>query len=169
MSGLIRIDKSLSKTNDVLKKNSKKIHFFNGIIHGLTNMGGGFLALLSSSIFQDKINIRNNIAFGYLLMGTLQYSLFFFLVDSFYYRYTHVLVGISLFSFFILGKILFAKISNFSKFDYIFNYLWFYHNNHTNIKIYSLIYVFEKFNYTHGIIPIIHDKMIHKKDKDLGR
>ena len=76
-------------------------------------MGGGFLALLSSSIFQDKINIRNNIAFGYLLMGTLQYSLFFFLVDSFYYRYTHVLVGISLFSFFILGKILFAKISNF--------------------------------------------------------
>ena len=78
LSGLIRIGKSFNKMNDTLKKNTIKFHIFNGIIHGLTNMGGGFLALLSSSIFSDKINIRNNIAFGYLLMGILQYFLLFF-------------------------------------------------------------------------------------------
>lgn len=43
-----------------------------GIIHGFTNMGGGLLSVLVSSLRSDKTAIRSNIAFGYLFMAVSQ-------------------------------------------------------------------------------------------------
>ena len=54
-----------------------------GIIHGLTNLGGSLLAVLSSAINkQDKNKIRYCISYGYLIMGIFQISVLHFFSNS---------------------------------------------------------------------------------------
>ena len=61
-------------------KYKKIILIFIGSIHGLTNMGGGFLSIFSSVINnRDKKQTRHFISYGYLIMGLLQYSILLFL------------------------------------------------------------------------------------------
>jgi uncharacterized membrane protein YfcA len=43
-----------------------------GFVHGFTNMGGGLLAILVSSLRAEKATIRANIAFAYLTMALSQ-------------------------------------------------------------------------------------------------
>lgn len=43
-----------------------------GLIHGASNLGGGILTLLVSSVYEDKAVIRKHIAFGYLMMASIQ-------------------------------------------------------------------------------------------------
>lgn len=43
-----------------------------GIIHGLSNLGGGLLAIFAANSFGDKLNIRNYIAFCYLCFAVIQ-------------------------------------------------------------------------------------------------
>lgn len=43
-----------------------------GFVHGLTNLGGGPLTAVVASRFDDKLDVRTNIAFGYLLMAASQ-------------------------------------------------------------------------------------------------
>tara|TARA_B100000963_G_scaffold229701_1_gene200362 strand:- start:402 stop:1127 length:726 start_codon:yes stop_codon:yes gene_type:complete len=51
-----------------------------GCIHGLTNMGGSFLAVYSTLVSQNKKEIaRYYICYGYLIMGVLQYLIVLFL------------------------------------------------------------------------------------------
>ncbi len=61
------------KTENIIK-NRKLILIFIGTIHGLTNMGGGFLSIFSSLINNNNKKLtRHFIAYGYLVMGLLQY------------------------------------------------------------------------------------------------
>ena len=46
---------------------------FIGTVHGFTNMGGSFLSMFSTLVTADRASARKYIAFGYLVMGTLQY------------------------------------------------------------------------------------------------
>ena len=46
---------------------------FIGSVHGFTNMGGSFLSMFSTLVTADRESARKYIAFGYLVMGTLQY------------------------------------------------------------------------------------------------
>ncbi len=43
-----------------------------GIVHGLSNLGGGLLAIFAASTFDDKVAIRGRIAFCYLCFATIQ-------------------------------------------------------------------------------------------------
>ena len=66
------------KTFFLLRKNISKyrklILIFIGSIHGLTNMGGGFLSIFSSLINNNDKNLtRYFISYGYLIMGLIQY------------------------------------------------------------------------------------------------
>jgi len=54
-----------------------------GLLHGLTNLGGSLLTLISSNISKEKIEIRSNISFGYLIFGIIQLSFIVFYTDSF--------------------------------------------------------------------------------------
>ena len=81
ISSLLALNKN---TYSFIKKNISKykklILIFIGSIHGLTNMGGGFLTIFSSLINNnDKNFIRYFISYGYLIMGLLQYSILVFL------------------------------------------------------------------------------------------
>ena len=68
------------KTNRLLIKLSLVVL---GLLHGLTNLGGSLLTLISSSISKEKIEIRGNISFGYLIFGVIQLSFIVFFTDSF--------------------------------------------------------------------------------------
>ena len=51
-----------------------------GVIHGLTNMGGSFLAIYCTLISKSiKEVTRYYISYGYLIMGTIQYLMVLFL------------------------------------------------------------------------------------------
>ena len=58
----------------------KYILMYIGSIHGLTNMGGGFLSIFSSIINEEnKYLSRGYIAYGYFIMGILQVSTIIFI------------------------------------------------------------------------------------------
>ena len=58
----------------IILKYKKFILIFIGSVHGLTNMGGGFLSIFSSLINNgDKKYTRYFISYSYLVMGLLQY------------------------------------------------------------------------------------------------
>jgi len=49
-----------------------------GIIHGLSNLGGGLLTVVVGAIYdRDKRETRRHIAFGYGVMGTIQLATLF--------------------------------------------------------------------------------------------
>jgi len=43
-----------------------------GTVHGLSNLGGGLLAIFAASSFDDKTKVRSNIAFCYLCFASIQ-------------------------------------------------------------------------------------------------
>lgn len=43
-----------------------------GVVHGLSNLGGGLLAIFAANTFEDKAKIRAHIAFCYLCFATIQ-------------------------------------------------------------------------------------------------
>lgn len=43
-----------------------------GTVHGLSNLGGGLLAIFAASSFDDKTQMRGNIAFCYLCFAAIQ-------------------------------------------------------------------------------------------------
>ena len=54
-----------------------------GFVHGLTNMGGSFLAIYSTLVSQNKKDVaRYYICYGYLVMGVFQYAIVLFLSFS---------------------------------------------------------------------------------------
>ena len=80
-----------------------------GLIHGLSNMGGGLLTILSSSLFQDKREIRANIAYGYLIFATTQIIVLAILNPSLFRPNVIVFPIISLFTYVCLGNFIFLK------------------------------------------------------------
>ena len=99
---------------NIILKYKKFILILIGSVHGLTNMGGGFLSIFSSLINnKDKNYTRHFIAYSYLTMGLLQYTILLFLEYrnlSFSKIYYILLV---LLIYFPSQKI-FKKVNNFS-------------------------------------------------------
>lgn len=48
-----------------------------GIVHGLSNLGGGVLTVIVSSLYREKDDMRKHIAFGYGVMGAIQLATLF--------------------------------------------------------------------------------------------
>jgi hypothetical protein len=48
-----------------------------GLIHGVSNLGGGVLTLIVSSVYDDRRSVRRHIAFGYGLMALIQIAVLF--------------------------------------------------------------------------------------------
>ena len=77
ISSLLALNKNtFSSLRKNILKYKKLILIFIGSVHGLTNMGGGFLTIFSSLINNsDKRLTRYFISYGYLIMGLLQYCI----------------------------------------------------------------------------------------------
>ena len=114
ISSLLALNKNTfsSLRNNILKY-KKLILIFIGSVHGLTNMGGGFLTIFSSLINNSDKNLtRYFISYGYLIMGLLQYSILIWLeyrnldFSKIYYIFLVLLI------YFPSQKI-FKKVNNF--------------------------------------------------------
>ncbi len=53
-----------------------------GVVHGLSNLGGGVLTLIVGSIYETKDDIRRQIAFCYLAMAVVQVGVLALTVDA---------------------------------------------------------------------------------------
>jgi hypothetical protein len=51
-----------------------------GFVHGVSNMGGGPLSILMSTIYTDQVKIRANIAFVYLILALFQLIALFIII-----------------------------------------------------------------------------------------
>lgn len=84
--GSLMIATALIRLVPALKQNLQKIFQKSaalslsaiGLMHGLTNMGGGLLSLFVGSLLEEKEKIRANIAFGYCLMAVCQLAVLIF-------------------------------------------------------------------------------------------
>ncbi len=72
-SALLRMIPSLSKIFDRRIKKFEGLYLMVlGLVHGLTNLGGGLLTLYAASKGKEKIQMRGIISFGYLVFGIVQ-------------------------------------------------------------------------------------------------
>jgi uncharacterized membrane protein YfcA len=107
--------KMIKKYNNYLSKifsNNIKIYMaFMGAIHGISNQGGGLLTLYFSTIYNDKLKIRSNIAFCYFTYGIFQ--LLYLLIFNFdpVVLLGILLSAISILIFFTVGGKIFHRTS----------------------------------------------------------
>ena len=76
---LILNKKKFSSFRETFFKLKRLVLIGIGCVHGLTNMGGSFLAIFSTLVSQNKKEVaRYYICYGYLIMGVLQYLIVLF-------------------------------------------------------------------------------------------
>jgi uncharacterized membrane protein YfcA len=118
---------SLNKKNNKYLKNFTPIKqklFLSllGVIHGLTNLGGSLLMILSSVINgNDKHKTRYCISYGYLMMGIFQILILYFFSNNFF-KMTNLLYIILVFLIYFPTQKIFSnfKSKKFSKFLNVF-------------------------------------------------
>ena len=95
-------------SNYIMKRTNMYL-LFTGLIHGLSNMGGGPLSILMSSLHNSKRVIRVNIAYVYLFFGISQIIILtIFQLNVFEVNYL-IFPLVAIASYFIIGK----PLSNF--------------------------------------------------------
>lgn len=84
ISALITLsEKKIIQWKKYILKYKKYFLMFIGSIHGYTNMGGSFLSIFSSIIHENnKFLTRGYIAYGYFIMGIIQYATVLFLSNK---------------------------------------------------------------------------------------
>jgi len=88
----------------IILKNNKIMLITIGFIHGVSNMGGSFLSIFSTITNENKHVSRKNIAYGYLMMGLIQYII---LLSIYYHE-----LNFNYFYFFILSILIFYISEN---------------------------------------------------------
>lgn len=70
-----------------------------GVVHGISNLGGGLLTIFASAIYRDKVQIRQLIALCYSCFAAIQLGLLFiFFPNSFgWYQLSYALVSTLIF------------------------------------------------------------------------
>jgi uncharacterized membrane protein YfcA len=95
-----------------LKRNSLLYHLIMGLVHGLTNLGGSFLAILASGISMDKTEIRYTVAHYYLAFSTVQLIFMILTMDYSDILFSNLpMAGLSAFVFFVIGNRFFFRTS----------------------------------------------------------
>ena len=113
LTGLVNFFSKLQSYIKVfINKHAHKYYALIGLIHGLSNMGGGPLSILMSSIYDDKLKIRANIAFIYSVLAASQLIVLFFIEVSGLKYQTFVLMSISLFVFFVTDFLFSTRVNN---------------------------------------------------------
>jgi uncharacterized membrane protein YfcA len=83
-----------------------------GLIHGLSNMGGGLLTIYSSTIVEGKGESRSIVSFAYWAFAILQ-LLILILMKKFIYNPTTLGLAImSVLCFFFIGQKVFVRTSD---------------------------------------------------------
>ena len=109
---LVRVNDFLSKKLSIFAQKAGNIFILlTSFIHGLTNMGGGFLTFYMAARFDKKEKISVNIAFIYALFALFQMSFLIITSNLKLGIFTLLYSLISISTFFIFGKTAFRMIN----------------------------------------------------------
>jgi uncharacterized membrane protein YfcA len=92
-----------------LKRHRKLFMMSMGLIHGLSNMGGGLLTVLVSSTYHEKEVIRANIAYGYLIFAAAQLSVLALLNPAVFSLSSLILAVVSMLTYGTVGQLLYVN------------------------------------------------------------
>jgi uncharacterized membrane protein YfcA len=119
--GIIKFSRKLQDLLSlVVKKHIEIYYIVIGFVHGVSNMGGGPLSVLMSTIYSKKEVIRANVAFIYLMLAIFQLVVLYIMVGT-NLRFEFVLLTqISLVSYMLTSKFISKRINS-SKYTFILN------------------------------------------------
>lgn len=84
-----------------------------GVLHGLTNLGGGVLTAMVSSLYSDKRDVRRHIAFCYGIMAIIQLGTLLLTARPDVPPLAYVaLPALALGSYAVVGRALFVRAGN---------------------------------------------------------
>jgi uncharacterized protein len=72
VTAAIRIGPMHTALSRVVRRHRSPLMLGLGVVHGLSNLGGGILTVIVGSSFDDKVSIRRHIAFAYGTMAMIQ-------------------------------------------------------------------------------------------------
>jgi len=112
-TAIIKSSKTIQETLvNIIKSHVRLYYAFIGAVHGVSNMGGGPLSLLMTSLYRDKNTIKVNIAFVYLLFGLSQLAVLTLVGKHSFQEITMYNIVIALFVYFTISKLLMAKVDD---------------------------------------------------------
>jgi uncharacterized protein len=77
LTAAIRFGRLQSVLAGFIGRHLRPFMFGLGVVHGLSNLGGGILTVIVGSTHQDKESIRRHIAFAYGVMAAIQLAVVF--------------------------------------------------------------------------------------------
>jgi hypothetical protein len=72
VTAVIRLGRLQKLLRRVVRRQRRLLLLGLGVVHGLSNLGGGILTVIVGSSFDDKVSIRRHIAFAYGSMAAIQ-------------------------------------------------------------------------------------------------
>ena len=119
--GVVRFSSKLQALLSLMVKKHIQIYYIMiGIIHGVSNMGGGPLSILMSTIYSKKETIRANVAFVYLILAIFQLAVLSILNNTSLGSDAILLILIALASYIFTNKFISPKVND-KKYMFIFN------------------------------------------------
>jgi uncharacterized protein len=96
----------------MVKKNIQMFYIIIGFLHGITNMGGGPLSIVMSTIYLKKEIIRSNVAFVYLILASFQLLVLFIMSHTSLRNEFLILIPITMASYFFTSKFVSLKVND---------------------------------------------------------
>ena len=119
--GVVRFSSKLQALLSLMVKKHIQIYYIMiGIVHGVSNMGGGPLSILMSTIYSKREIIRANVAFVYLILAIFQLAVLSILNNTSLGSEVMLLILISLASYIFTNKFISPKVND-KKYVFIFN------------------------------------------------
>jgi uncharacterized protein len=119
--GVVKFSSKLQALlNSMVKKHIKAYYIIIGVIHGVSNMGGGPLSILMSTIYSKREVIRVNVAFIYLILAVFQLVVLSIISNTNLKSEVVWLVPISLLSYIFTNKFISSKVND-KKYVFILN------------------------------------------------
>ena len=112
LSAITRMDRRVQEwLANILKRYTPFYLMVMGFVHGVSNMGGGFLTIFVGTLYTDKESTRANIAFGYFVFAVSQITLLLVLYPQAFNMNCLVLAAVALGIYLTVGNYIFVKSS----------------------------------------------------------
>ena len=103
--------RAVSTLSRILSANKVKFHFCNAFIHGVSNLGGAFLPVYSSSVYGEKIRSLKCTSTFYLIYSGAQILVLIFMEKSGVFLNGLLLLPLCLFCYWLGGKYVITELS----------------------------------------------------------
>ena len=111
--GVIRFSSKLQVLlSSMVKKHIQMYYIIIGVVHGVSNMGGGPISILMSTIYSKKEIIRANVAFIYLILAIFQLVVLSIISNTGLRGEVMWLIPISLVSYIFTSKFISSKVND---------------------------------------------------------